>query len=148
MAAKIQIVNKKAGFEYELDQYFVAGIQLTGTEIKSLRMGRASLNEAYCYFKKGELWVKMHIAEYPFGNLNNHDPKRHRKLLLHKHELAKLEAKVKTKGTTIVPIRIFIADNRFAKIEIATAHGKRKYDKRETTKLKDAKRDLDREFKL
>jgi SsrA-binding protein len=145
---EINIRNKKAWHDYEILDKFVAGIQLTGTEIKSIRAGKASLVDSYCYFVRGELYVKgMHISEYDFGNLNNHFPKRDRKLLLTHRELKKLEKNIKEKGLTIVALKIFIAESSYAKLEIALARGKREFDKREDLKKKDSKRELDRVMK-
>jgi len=144
----INIRNKKAFFEYEMIETFVAGIQLAGTEIKSIRSGKASLVDSYCQFTTGELYVKnMHISEYDFGNINNHVAKRDRKLLLQKRELAKLAKKIKESGLTIVPLKLFITEKGIAKLEIALAKGKKVYDKRETLKAKDSKRDMDRAMK-
>ena len=146
--AEINIRNKKAWHDYELIERFTAGMQLTGTEIKSIRAGKASLVDSYCFFSENELYVKgMHIAEYDFGNLNNHDPKRDRKLLLSRKELRKLAKNVKEKGLTIIALRIFLSDNGYAKLEIALAKGKKEYDKREDLKKKDSKRELDRMMK-
>ncbi len=142
---KINIKNKRASFDYEILERFVAGILLGGTEIKSIREGRASLVDSYCYFIAGELWVKgMNIAEYFYGTFNNHQPTRERKLLLQKKELYKLERKTKESGLTIIPIRMFINERGFAKLEIALAKGKKQHDKRETLKQKDASREIDR----
>ena len=142
---KINIKNKRATFDYEIIERFVAGIQLGGTEIKSIREGRASLVDAYCYFVGNELWAKgMNIAEYFYGTFNNHQPMRERKLLLHKKELYKLERKTKETGLTIIPVRLFINERGLAKLEIALAKGKKQYDKRETLKLKDTSREIDR----
>lgn len=146
---KINIKNKKAFFEYEIIDKYVAGIQLQGTEIKSIREGRAGLVDSYCQFFSGELYVKnMHISEYKFGSLNNHESKRERKLLLQKRELDKLERKLKESGLTLVPLRLFMTDRGLAKLEIALAKGKKTFDKRETLKQKDAKRDIDRAMKV
>jgi SsrA-binding protein len=146
--SKINIVNRKARFEYEFLETFVAGIVLTGTEIKSIRNGKASIAEAYCFIKDGELYIKnMYIAEYEQGTYNNHDPRRVRKLLLNKHELKKLERKKKDVGITIIPVRLFINDKGLAKLEIALAKGKKLHDKRESIKERDVKRDLARKFK-
>ncbi len=146
---KINIRNKKAFFDFEILEKFVCGIQLSGTEIKSLRLGKASLVDAFCYFIKGELWVKgFNIAEYFFGTYNNHMPMRERKLLLHKKELQKLERKTKESGLTIVPLQVFITERGWAKVEISLAKGKKSHDKRETLKLKDAKREMDRMKKI
>lgn len=146
---KINIRNKKAYFDYEIIEKNVAGIQLSGTEIKSLRLGKASLVEGYCYFIKNELWIKgFNISEYFFGTYNNHMPLRERKLLLQKKELLKLDRKTKESGLTIIPLQVFITDKGWAKVEIGLAKGKKSYDKRETLKLKDAKRDIDRVQKI
>ena len=139
----INIKNRKASFEYHFLDTYVAGIQLTGTEIKSIRAGKASLADAFCVFIENELWVKnMHIDEYTKGSYYNHDSKRLRKLLLNKNELKKLQGKFKEKGLTIVPIKMFINDNGYAKLEIVLAKGKKLYDKRESMKKKDAEREI------
>ena len=141
----IQIKNKKSSHEYEFLEKFIAGIQLTGTEIKSIKAGKASLVDSYCYFHRGELFLKgMHVSEYWWGTYNNHDPKRDRKLLLTKRELKKLAVKVKERGFTIIPVLLFINENGLAKLTIALARGKHHYDKRETLKQKDIKREIDR----
>jgi SsrA-binding protein len=146
--ANINIRNKKASFEYELEDKLVAGMQLTGTEIKSIRNGKVSLNDAYCQFHGGELYAKnIHISEYELGNINNHAARRDRKLLLNKKELVKFERKLKESGFTVVPTRMFINDRGIAKLEIALARGKKIYDKRETLKQKDSKREMDRMMK-
>lgn len=145
MANTINIKNKKASFEYFLLEEFTAGIQLTGTEIKSLREGKANLTDAYCIFKGTELFViNMHISEYKFGTHYNHEPKRDRKLLLNKRELKKILSKTQEKGLTIIPTLVFLSENGMAKINIAIAKGKKLYDKRETLKTKDTQRELDR----
>ena len=145
MANRISIRNKKASFEFFLLEKFVAGMVLTGTEIKSIRAGKASINEAYCAFTGGELFVRnMNITEYEYGTYNNHDPKRERKLLLTKRELKKLESKLSEKGLTLVPTLLFVNEKGLAKLEIALGKGKKLYDKRETLKQKDTKRDLER----
>jgi SsrA-binding protein len=143
---EIHIKNKKARFEYELLEEYTAGIVLTGTEIKSIRNSKASIAESFCEFnERGELFtVNMHIEEYAFGTRYNHRPKAQRKLLLNKKELKKLHREVQNTGLTIVPIRLFITDKGFAKLRIALAKGKKLYDKRETIKDRDNKRDLDR----
>jgi SsrA-binding protein len=144
----INIKNRKASFEYELIEKLVTGMQLTGTEIKSIRNGKVSMNDAYCQFYGGELFAKnIHISEYELGNINNHPAKRDRKLLLHKKELQKLERKLKESGFTIVPTRMFINDRGLAKLEVALARGKKLFDKRETLKQKDSKREIDRMMK-
>lgn len=142
----INIKNKRARFEYELIDEYTAGIILTGTEIKSIRNSKASIAESFCEFNhKGELFtVNLHIEEYAFGTRFNHKPKAQRKLLLNKKELNKLYKEVKNDGLTIVPLRLFINDKGFAKIRIALARGKKLYDKRETIKDRENKRDLDR----
>jgi len=141
----VNIKNKKASFEYHLLDKYVAGIMLKGTEIKSLRQGKASLQEAYCTFINGELLIKdMHISPYELGTSYNHEPRRERKLLLNKKELDKLENSTKVKGTTIIPTRLFINDRGLAKIEISSAKGKKLYDKREDIKKKDMDREMSR----
>ena len=141
----IVIKNKKASYDYEFIEKFIAGIKLTGTEIKSIRMGKASLADSYCVFRDRELYIKgMHIAEYWWGNLNNHDPMRERKLLLTRRELKKIERKVRETGLTIIVIKVFINERGLAKAEIAISRGKKEYDKRETLKRKDAARQMDR----
>ncbi|MDR0364172.1 MAG: SsrA-binding protein SmpB [Bacteroidales bacterium] len=148
-AKTINIKNKKAEYQYFLMDRFTAGIQLTGTEIKSIRAGKVSLGEAYCAFEGGELFLKnAHIAEYEFGTYANHNPKRDRKLLLTRRELKKLQNKVKERGLTIIPVLLFINENGLAKVEIALAKGKHYYDKRETLKKSDAKKDINRATKL
>ena len=142
---KINIKNKKASFNFEFVEKLVAGIVLTGTEIKSLRLGKANLADAYCFFHGDELWVSgMHIAEYSFGSYNNHDPGQERKLLLNRRELNKLKKKSQDKGFTIVATRLFINDRGLAKLEIALAKGKRQYDKRQDIKKRDTQRELQR----
>ncbi|MCX6279898.1 MAG: SsrA-binding protein SmpB [Bacteroidetes bacterium] len=142
---KVSIRNKRASHEYFLVQELMAGIQLTGTEIKSIRDGKANLADAYCTFTGTELFVRnMHIAEYTFGTHYNHEPKRDRKLLLSKRELKKLAIKVKERGFTIIPTLLFINENGLAKLNIALARGKHAYDKRETLKQKDMQREMDR----
>jgi SsrA-binding protein len=148
MTGPINIKNKKAGFRYELLETFSCGIILTGTEIKSIRDGKANLVDAFGVFREGELWIKgVHIAEYSHGNINNHDPKRDRKLLLKKQELRKLEKKVAEKGLTIIAIRLFINPAGLAKLDVALARGKVHHDKRDDLKEKDSKRELDRHLK-
>lgn len=145
---KIDIVSKKARFSYDLIQTFTAGIQLFGTEIKSIRDGKVNLTDGYCYFKQDELWVKnIHISEYSMGTYNNHEPLRVRKLLLHRRELKKLQASVKEKGLTIIPIRIFLNEKGLAKLEIALARGKKSHDKRESIKERESKRLMDATMK-
>ena len=142
---EIQIKNKRAGFEFHFLQEFKAGIVLTGTEIKSIRQGKANITDAYCTFSEGVLVVRnMYIAEYEKGGYANHEPKRDRVLLLQKQELKKLHTKLKDQGLTIIPIELFFNEKGFAKLHIALAKGKKLYDKRENLKDKQNKRDLDR----
>ncbi|HIT83498.1 MAG TPA: SsrA-binding protein [Candidatus Avibacteroides faecavium] len=144
----INIKNRRASFDYEFIDQYTAGIVLTGTEIKSIRLGKASLVDTFCYFVKGELWVKnMNVSEYFYGSYNNHASRRDRKLLLEKKELIKLERAVKESGFTIVPVRLFINERGLAKLVIALAKGKKQYDKREAIKERDDKRYMDRFFK-
>ncbi|MDD3320613.1 MAG: SsrA-binding protein SmpB [Paludibacter sp.] len=146
--SNIVIKNKRATFDYEILDRFLAGIQLYGTEIKSIRDGKAGLTETYCTFIKDELWVRnMHIATYFFGTYNNHDVRRDRKLLLTKRELTKLSRATKETGNTIVPTKLFINDKGLAKLEIGLAKGKKTYDKRESLKQKEDKRSMDRAMK-
>jgi SsrA-binding protein len=145
MSNQVSIKNKKAGFEYLLLEQYTAGIVLTGTEIKSIREGKANLTDSYCTFSGDELFVlNLHIAEYKFGNQFNHEPKRQRKLLLNRRELRKIQVKAKDKGVTIVPIELFINEQGLAKLQIAVARGKKMYDKRESLKTKDLQREMDR----
>jgi len=144
----ILIRNKRATFDYEILDRFTAGIQLFGTEIKSIRDGKAGLTETYCTFIGNELWVKnMNIATYFFGTYNNHEPRRDRKLLLNRKELNKLIRATKETGNTIIPIKLFINEKGLAKMEIGLARGKKSYDKRESLKEKDDKREMARAFK-
>lgn len=137
----IQIKNRRASFDYEFIETFQAGIVLTGTEIKSIRAGKASLVESYCYFSGNELYVKnMHVAEYWWGSWGQHDPKRDRKLLLTRKELGKLRRAVKEKGYTIIAVKLYIADNGYAKLLIALGRGKKEYDKRAAIREKDLRR--------
>lgn len=149
MKKDVLIKNKRATFDYELVDKFTAGIVLVGTEIKSIRLGKASLMDTFCFFAgNNELWVKnMNISEYSFGSYNNHLPRRDRKLLLNRKELIKLQREVKDNGMTIVPTKLFINEKGLCKLEIALARGKKEYDKRESIKEKDAKRDIDRYMK-
>jgi len=149
MANTINIKNKKAYRDFAIEEKLIAGIQLLGTEIKSIRKGKVSLAESWCYFDDGELYVKgLHIAEYELGTHKNHLPLRVRKLLLNKKELIKWEKKVKERGFTIVALRMFITESGFAKLEIALARGKREYDKREDIKKKDLDRETGRRIKM
>ena len=145
----INIKNKKAKFEYEFIDKYTAGIQLLGTEIKSIRESKASIVEAYCGFEKEELFIfGMHVAEYDRGGYTNHEPTRKRKLLLKRNELDKLRKKIKDVGLTIVPLRLYIAASGYAKIDIALSKGKKTHDKRESIKERDTKRQLDRVMKM
>lgn len=147
-AGQVNIRNKKASFEYELIDKYEAGIKLTGAEIKSIREGKASIKEAYCFFKSGELWIKnMHISPYEPASYNNESPTRDRKLLLNKGELVKLQKSLKDKGLTIVPTKVYIAESGYAKVEVALARGKKLHDKRESLKAKQDKRTMDRAMK-
>jgi len=148
MEHHINIRNKKASFEFELSDKYIAGIKLTGTEIKAIREGKVSFIDAFCVFVLKELWVRgLHISEYSYGTYNNHVPKRERKLLLNRAELNKIERKIREKGLTLVPTRLFINDRGFAKMEIAIAKGKKTHDKREDIKKKDSKLEMDRSMK-
>ncbi|MEQ8358645.1 MAG: SsrA-binding protein SmpB [Cytophagales bacterium] len=141
----INIKNRKARYEFEILDKEVAGIVLTGSEIKSIRMGKASLQEGYCFIDKDEMWIKnMHIAEYTEASHANHEPTRKRKLLLKKKEIEKFQKKTEEKGLTIVPLRLFINSRGFAKMEIGLAKGKKIYDKRQDIKNKDMKREIER----
>ncbi len=149
MASRINIKNKKVYHDYEILEKFVAGLQLQGTEIKSIRMGKVSLAESYCIFVNNELYVRsMQIADYAWASFNNHVPGRDRKLLLNRQELKKLQRKVRESGLTIVALRLFLSESGFAKLEIGLARGKKEYDKRETIKRKDAQRQMDRLHKI
>ena len=144
----VQIKNKKASFEYFFLETYTAGIVLTGTEIKSIRLGKASLVDTYCVVIEGELWVKgMNISPYFYGSYNNHEAKRDRKLLLNKREIRRLQEDTKAVGFTIVPTLLFIDDKGRAKLDIALCRGKKEFDKRETLKLKQDKREMDRAIK-
>lgn len=145
---QVNIRNKRASFDYEFVDTYTAGIVLTGTEIKSVRENKASLVDTFCFFSNGELWVKnMHIAEYFYGSYNNHAARRDRKLLLQRKELRKLQGATKTPGFTIVPTRMFINERGLCKVVIALARGKKEFDKRQTLKEKDDKREMARMFK-
>ena len=139
----INIRNKRATFDYEILEEYVAGVVLVGTEIKSLRLGKASLVDSYCYFERGELWIRnVNIAEYTWGTCNNHVPKRDRKLLLNRKELNKLQRSLQDRGLTVVGLRIFINERGLAKIEIALCQGKHSYDKRQSLREADDKREM------
>ncbi|OFZ66972.1 MAG: SsrA-binding protein [Bacteroidetes bacterium RIFCSPHIGHO2_02_FULL_44_7] len=148
MQKQINIQNKRARFEYVLLDKFVAGVVLSGTEIKSIRNGKASILEAYCVFDRGEVWIRnMHIAAYENGSFYNHSPKADRKLLLNKKEIRAIERFLKDKGNTVIPLRMFLSDKGWVKIDIATAQGKKLHDKRHDLKEKDDKREMDRAMK-
>ena len=144
----IQIRNKKASFEYFFIDTYTAGIMLTGTEIKSIRLGKASLVDAFCYIYHGEIWIKgMNISPYFYGSYSNPEAKRDRKLLLTKKELRKIESAARNNGFTIIPTRLFINDKGLAKVVVAIAKGKKEYDKRDSIKERDDRREMDRAFK-
>src|SRR5919205_983871 len=144
----MEIRNRSAYFEYYIDDKYTAGMVLTGTEVKSLRASKASFNDSYCIFHQDELWIRsLHIAEYSHGTFNNHDPVRERKLLLSKKEIKKLQGKIKEKGYTIIPLRIFFNENNLAKLEIGLAKGKKLHDKRESIKQRDTEREIKRYIK-
>lgn len=148
MSSDLNIRNKKAYFEYYIIEKFTAGLKLLGTEIKSIRQGKANINDAFCTFLNDELYIRnMHIAEYSHGSFYNHEAKRDRILLLNKKELKKLKEKSEEKGSTIVPLALFISDRGFAKLEIGLAQGKKTFDKRETLKERDSKIEMDRAMK-
>lgn len=148
-AQQVNIKNKKAHFNYEISDTFTAGMVLTGTEIKSIRDGKASLTDTYCMVENGEVWVKnMHISEYFYGSYNNHSVKRDRKLLLNKKEISRIAKAADEPGYTIVPIRIFINDRGYAKLVIGIGKGKKQYDKRQSIKEREDKRNIDRFFKV
>ena len=143
----VNIENRRAKFDYEFLDVLTAGLVLKGTEIKSIREGKAGLADSYCYFKNDELYVKnFHITEYADASFYNHEPLRERKLLLSRQELDKLQRKVKDQGLTIVPVKLFINDKGFAKLNIALARGKKAFDKRESIKKRDVERELNRKF--
>lgn len=149
MANKINIKNKKAYHDYEILEKYVAGLQLLGSEIKSIRLGKVSLVESYCVFQGNELYVRgMQIADYAWSSFNKHVPGRDRKLLMKRHELKKLQRKVRESGLTITTLRIFLSGSGYAKLEIGLARGKREYDKRETIKRKDTQRQMERLQKI
>ena len=146
---KVLIKNKRASFDYEFIETYMAGIVLTGTEIKSIRLGKASLVDTYCVVEHGEVWVKnMYIAEYFYGTYNNHPARRERKLLLNKKEIRSIDSAAKNSGFTVVPTKMFINDKGLVKIVIAIAKGKKEYDKRQSLKERDDKREMKRAFKM
>jgi SsrA-binding protein len=143
-----EIKNRSAYHEYFIDTKYEAGMVLLGTEVKSIRSGKVSFNDSYCLIQKGEIWIKsLHIAEYSHGNVNNHDPVRDRKLLLQKREITKIETKLKEKGYTLIPLRMYMNEKNLVKIEIGLARGKKLHDKRETIKQKDVEREMKRFLK-
>ena len=143
-----EIRNRSAYHEFFIEDKYEAGVVLLGTEVKSLREGRASFNDSFCVIHKGEIWIRsLHIAEYSHGTVNNHDPVRERKLLLQKREIKKIEAKMKEKGYTLVPLRLYFNDKNLVKAEIGLAKGKKLHDKRETLKQKDTEREMKRYLK-
>lgn len=143
----MEISNRKAYYEYHIEDKYIAGLVLAGTEIKSLRAGKASFNDSYCIFDRGELYVKsLHISEYSYGTYTNHEPLQERKLLLNKKELKKLEGKIKEKGYSIIPLRIFLSEKGYFKMEIGLGKGKKVYDKRETIKSRESDRDVKRKY--
>ena len=145
---QITIKNKRASFDYELLETFTAGLVLTGTEIKSIRLGKASLVDAFAIVERGEVWVKnMYVAEYFFGTYNNHAPRRDRKLLLNRKEIRRLQTAAKDRGFTLVPTRLFINERGLAKLVLAIARGKKEYDKRKSIRERDDRREMDRMFK-
>ncbi len=147
-AKNVNIKNRRASFDYEITDTFTAGIVLTGTEIKSIRDGKAGLSDTYCIVENGEVWVKgMYVAEYFYGSYNNHSSRRDRKLLLTRKEIAKLSKVADDVGFTIVPLRLFISDKGYAKLVIGIGRGKKKYDKRQSIKEREEKRNIDRFFK-
>lgn len=148
MASPISIKNRSAFHEYAIDDTYVAGMMLLGTEVKSLREGRASFNDSYCFIHKGELWIKsLHISPYSHGTVNNHDADRDKKLLLQKREIKKIQAKLKEKGYTLIPLKIFMNDRNFIKLELGLGKGKKLFDKREAIKKRDVERDMKRYLK-
>ena len=147
-ANQVNIKNRRATFDYEITDTYTAGMVLTGTEIKSIRAGKASLADSYCLIENGEVWVKgMHISEYFYGSYNNHTTRRDRKLLLSKKEIQKLRKAAEDPGYTIIPLRVFISEKGYAKMVIGVARGKKQYDKRNAIKEREEKRNLDRLFR-
>jgi SsrA-binding protein len=143
----MDISNRKAYHNYHIESKYVAGIVLTGTEIKSIRNGKASFNDSYCFFSRGELFIRnLHISEYAYGTIHNHEPMQERKLLLHKKELKKLEGKINEKGYSIIPLKIFLSDKGLAKVEIGLGKGKKIYDKRESIKERETQRHIKRKY--
>ena len=148
ISTDINIKNRRATFDYAIVETYTAGIVLTGTEIKSIRLGKASLADTYCYVNNGEVWIKnMYIAEYFYGTYNNHNERRERKLLLNRREIADLQKNGKESGLSIIPLKLLISDKGYAKIVIALARGKKEFDKRQSIKEREDKRDMARMFK-
>ncbi|MGZ3884382.1 MAG: SsrA-binding protein SmpB [Bacteroidia bacterium] len=144
----VHIENRRAKFDFQFLETFVAGMVLTGTEIKSIREGKAGLSDSYCFFKNNELFIKnMHISEYTEGTHYNHEPNRERKLLLNKTEVSKINKKLKDQGLTVIPVRLFISESGYAKLEIALAKGKKEFDKRESIKDREVQKELQRKMK-
>lgn len=144
---ELELTNRKAHYEYFFEATYIAGMVLSGTEIKSLRAGKASFNDSYCIFHQGELFVKsLHISEYSFGTHSNHEPLQERKLLLNKRELKKWENKIKEKGYSIIPLRLFLAESGYFKMEIGLGKGKKNYDKRDSIKERETDRDIKRKY--
>ena len=144
----MELRNRNAYHEYAIEDKYSAGMVLSGTEVKSLREGKVSFNDSYCFLHKGEMWVKsLHIAEYSHGTSSNHDPVQDRKLLLQKRELKKIEGKIKEKGYTVVPLRIYFNEKGIAKMEVGLGKGKRLYDKRDTIRQRDTEREMKRHLK-
>lgn len=146
--ARVQIKNKRAEFDYEVLDRYTAGLVLTGTEVKSIRAGKASLVDTFCYIYNGEVWVKnMYVAEYDFGSYNNHNTRRERKLLLQKKEIRQLQEETKTPGFTLVPLKLFFDENGRVKMQLGLCRGKKEYDKRQSLREKDDRREMDRAMK-
>lgn len=146
--AKVQIKNKRAEFDYEVLDRYTAGLVLTGTEVKSIRAGKASLVDTFCYIYNGEVWVKnMYVAEYDFGSYNNHNTRRERKLLLQKKEIRQLQEETKAPGFTLVPLKLFFDENGRVKMQLGLCRGKKEYDKRQSLREKDDRREMDRAMK-
>ncbi len=147
-SSQVNIKNKRARFDYEISDTYVAGLVLTGTEIKSIRDGKASLTDSYCMVENGEVWVKgMNVSEYFYGSYNNHAVRRDRKLLLNRKEIEKLQKATSDPGFTIVPLRVFINERGYAKMQIGVGRGKKQYDKRQSIREREDKRNIDRMFK-
>ncbi len=146
--ARVQIKNKRAEFDYEVLDRYTAGLVLTGTEVKSIRAGKASLVDTFCYIYNGEVWVKnMYVAEYDFGSYNNHNTRRERKLLLQKKEIRQLQEDTKAPGFTLVPLKLFFDENGRVKMQLGLCRGKKEYDKRQSLREKDDRREMDRAMK-